>query len=363
MDRIKAHYDRYLLMLGGVLLAGVALLVVMNAGQLPAQFAPVTPPTSGETFAEDAAIARLRADRAQMDARQTWQDGDGSLFVSRVYLLRDGALVDILESGAELFPGMANSWILEHNLDYTDANLPDNDPDADGFTNREEFEGKTNPQDAASKPALWTKLRLVGSKIEKLRVKFEGLSGGSLDEVQINTVNADDPKKLSGGSQFYPRKNKQVRTANGEDIEVDENVILLAEKTTAGLSYFVPTPLQFEKADFNQPRFDSAVGAEVKTPYVVLRSMADGREIRLEQGEVKDSPYSLATLQDTRSGGQTYELRSGETFKLGEADTYKLVDAKEEKAIIENLQTGDRHDIPFRGAAPAAEVPPEVTPQ
>ena len=86
-------------------------------------------------------------------------------------------------------------------------------------------------------------------------------------------------------------------------------------------------------------------------------------EIELQRGEVKDSPYSLATLQDTRTGGQTYELRSGETFKLGDADTYKLVDVKEEKAIIENLQTGDRHDIPFRAATPASEAPLETTSQ
>ena len=346
MDQIKAHYDRYLLILGGLVLAAVALLMAMNAGQLSSEFAPVPPPTSGEAFAEDASIARLRADRTQMEARQTWQTGEGSLFASRVYLLRDGALVDILESGSELFPGIANSWILEHNLDYTEANLPDNDPDADGFINREEFEGKTNPQDAASKPALWTKLRLFGSKIDKLRVKFMSLPTGSIEEVSINTISAENPTELSGSTRFYRQK----------------DMIVLAERGSDGKEKDQATPLKFERAEMRK-QFNPTTNVEEEVPVAFLRNSADGMEIELQRGEVKDSPYSLATLQDTRSGGQTYELRSGETFKLGEADAYKLVDVKEEQAIIENLQTGERHDIPFRAAAPAAEVPIENTPQ
>ena len=346
MEQIKAHYDRYLLALGGLVLAGVSFLMVMNAGQMSTDFTPITPQAKGEPFAEDATIARLRADREQMEARQTWGAGDGSLFVSRVYLLRNGGLVDILESGEELFPGIANSWILEHNLVYTDANLPDNDPDADGFTNREEFEGKTNPNDAASKPALWTKLRLIGSKIDKLRVKFMSLPTGSIKEVSINTISAENPTELSGSTRFYRQ----------------DHMIVLAERGPDGKEKDQATPLRFERAEMRK-QFNPSTSVEEEVPVAFLRNTADGMEIELQRGEVKDSPYSLATLQDTRTGGQTYELRSGETFKLGDADTYKLVDVKEEKAIIENLQTGDRHDIPFRAATPASEAPLETTSQ
>jgi hypothetical protein len=54
-------------------------------------------------------------------------------------------------------------------------------------------------------------------------------------------------------------------------------------------------------------------------------------------------------------------VRSGETFKVGDSDSYKLVDVTEEKAIIENLQTAEQHEVPFQGAAAAAEVPSEPT--
>lgn len=346
MDQIKAHYDRFLLVLAGLVLAVVAAVMVMNAGQLSATFAPVPPRNSGEAFADDAAIARLRADRAQMDEQQSWRAGDGSLFVSRVYLLREGALVDILESGTELFPGIPNSWILENNLDYTAANLPDEDPDSDGFTNREEFEGKTNPQDVNSKPALWTKLRLIGSKIDKLRVKFMSLPTGSLDEVSINTISAENPTQLSGSTRFYRQ----------------DQAIVLAERGPDGKELDQPTPLKFERAELRK-QFNPTTNVEEEVPVAFLRNTADGKEIELLRGEVKDSPYSLATLKDTRSGGQIYELRSGETFKLGETDSYKLVDVQKEKAIIENLQSGEQHGIPFQAAVSLSEEASEPSSQ
>lgn len=342
MDQIKANYDRYLLALAGLVFAGVALLLAMTAGGLGETFMPPASRTSGAAFAEDAALALLRADRDQMQNRQSWESADSSLFVSRVYLLRGGQLVDILESGTELFPGIANSWILEYGLDYTDASLPDGDPDEDGFNNREEFMAKTNPRDAASKPALWTKLRLVSSKIDKLRVKFMSLPTGSVKEVSINTISAENPTQLSGSTRFY-REN---------------DAIVLAERGSDGKELDQPTPLKFERAEMRK-QFNPTTNVEEEVPVAFLRNTADGKEIELQRGEVKDSPYSLATLRDTRAGGQTYELRSGETFKLSEADSYKLVDVQQEKATIENLQTGEQHEIPFQTAASVPEVSSE----
>ena len=361
MQQIKAHYDRYLLILAGLVLSGVALLMALNAGELSSRFAPAPVRNDGAPFEADPAVALLASDRNQMQTQQAWQASDGSLFVSRVYLLRDGALVDILESGSELFAGIPNSWILEHNLDYTSASLPENDPDADGFTNREEFEGKTNPKDAASKPALWTKLRLTNSKIDKLRVKFMSLPTGSLKEVSINTISEENPEELSGSTQFYPRASEKVRTAEGEGgiEEVDKNIVLLAGRSPSGVQVFKPTNLVFERAEMRK-QFNQTTNVEEEVQVAFLRNNADGMEIKLERGEVRDSPYSLATLLDTRSGGQAYELRSGETFKIGDTDAYKLVDVKEEKAIIENLQTGERHDVPFQSAAPTPEVQSEL---
>lgn len=57
--------------------------------------------------------------------------------------------------------GIDNKWWLENHLDPGFANSPDLDPDGDGFTNREEYEYKTDPNDPKSHPPLIIKLSYV----------------------------------------------------------------------------------------------------------------------------------------------------------------------------------------------------------
>jgi hypothetical protein len=182
--------------------------------------------------------------------------------------------------------------------------------------------------DQDSKPAAWSKLRLSASKIDKLRTKFEALPRGDLQVVQINTVSADNPRALTGASQFY-RVGDQVKISetgpDGKQVETD-------------------TPLEFTAVKFIKRR-NPNTNSEEEIPQITLLNKVDGVQIELLQGEVKDSPYSLATLLDTRSG-QTMELRSGQEFELDPGQRYKLIDVSEEAATIQALTSGEKHTIP-----------------
>jgi len=341
MDKIKANYDRVLLVVAGVILLGVALYAGLNISSLRDEF-PVPPVRDrGAAFEENPILAQLHAEAAKFrePSPSAWAADDRSLFVSRVYLLREGQLVDILESDVELYPGIPNAWILKHGLDYTDRNLAQADPDGDDFTNLEEFRAGTNPMDGKSKPASWSKLRLTASKIDKLRTKFESLPRGDLEVVQINTVSAENPRALTGASQFYRRG----------------DMIKLSESGPDGKQVETPTPLQFTAAKFIK-RLNPNTNSEEEIPQITLLNATDGLEIELLQGEVKDSPYSLATVQDTRSG-QTMELRSGQEFELEAGQRYKLIDVSEEAATIQDLSSGEKHTIP-RPETDAISAPP-----
>jgi hypothetical protein len=58
-------------------------------------------------------------------------------------------------------PPIPNTWWLENRLDPGYADSPARDPDADGFSNLEEFEAKTDPNNNKSIPALIAKLKYV----------------------------------------------------------------------------------------------------------------------------------------------------------------------------------------------------------
>ena len=358
MPDIKANYDRYLLAVLGVVAAGAFVLLAGAASQEREQAVVSAAEIKKEAFAPDAAVELLKADRSALASRKSWEPGDASPFVSRVYLLKDGRLVDIMESGNDLFPGISNAWLIENDLDYLDDGLPERDPDSDGFTNFEEFTAKTNPRDAASKPALWTKLRLIDSKIDKLRFRFMSLPKGTPDIVAINTTTADNPLKLSGSTQFYPRSAQEVKTAKtsgGETIS-DPRILILAERTAAGDEVFEPTPFKFERVEMTQ-RFNPYTNNPEEVPVVILLNTADGKNIRLTREEIADSPYPLATFLDTRIDGKTYQVRSGGIIQLGDADRFKLVDVTTEGATIEDLGTGEKHTIPKTAAPPPADEP------
>ncbi len=70
MDKIKAHYDRYLLILAGIVLAAVSVFVALATGGLAEEFAAPPAKDTGATFAEEPAITQLRADSAVMEEQK-----------------------------------------------------------------------------------------------------------------------------------------------------------------------------------------------------------------------------------------------------------------------------------------------------
>jgi len=103
--------------------------------------------------------------------------------------------------------GMYDAWEREHKLNPFDASDASGDPDADGFTNYEEFTGspRTNPRDPEDSPPIVVKLRLVRIDIDPFMLRFRGMMrrpDGSL-KFQINLRGV-------GGTYFR---------ALGEDVE------------------------------------------------------------------------------------------------------------------------------------------------
>jgi hypothetical protein len=98
-----------------------------------------------------------------------------------------GKTVD-LRKDEPVHPPIPNTWWLENNIDPGYADSPTRDPDADGFSNLDEFKAKTDPNNRKSIPAIIAKLMFQRqeSKTWSLRPGFgdQGKFGFSYAEVQ-----------------------------------------------------------------------------------------------------------------------------------------------------------------------------------
>ena len=62
--------------------------------------------------------------------------------------------------------GLPNDWEKKYALNPNDSTDADKDADNDGFTNREEFEAKTDPRDPKDHPDYWDSLAVAGQAQE-----------------------------------------------------------------------------------------------------------------------------------------------------------------------------------------------------
>lgn len=232
------------------------------------------------------------------DKEIIWEPSDQQLFASRLVLQVGDRIVPFGPKDPPLFEGIDNAWIIEHELDYLDGELPFRDPDGDGFSNREEFDGETSPVLAEEHPPLIDKLRFVEKRQKLYQVKFSALPDGR--SVQLN----------------------RLRTANWEpktfifrvgEVSPDGQLEVLAIDGTVQVRH-VPTGQESEltkgdvgtfSIDFAQLRL--AIGES--EPFLVkvgdgFRLDADSGEWRLEAVLEKS-----ATVRPVIAGGQAVTIK------------------------------------------------------
>jgi hypothetical protein len=299
------------------LLASAVWLIILACG-FSDHFAPVlTEPAHGKkvTSLETEAIEKAQA---TLNTPSQWAKYAGSLFVSRKYVSKTDpatqkeTLIDPFDPGsAPLHPPVPNEWFLQNGLAdrVLDDDVLTQDPDKDGFTNLEEYLGKTSPTDGAQHPPYYVKLRLKQIIRNRLRFKFEAESSGD-GEFQIN--------KVDGSPSLFVK----------------------LEETIPGTKYKV---VKFEKRTVPNPR----TGVDSEILELSVQNTESNNTVVLPIGKVVESPDQFVRFVYLYDNSELV-LKKDQVFSLNpEPDSqYKLIDIKENEAVIKNLKTGDQFSVP-----------------
>ena len=293
--------------------------MIFSIKSYPERFAPIQAEVVHGKKVTSLETEALERAKEALVKPTSWENHTGSLFVSRKYVARhdDAAGADLLinpfEPGsAPLHPPIPNDWFLKNNLAdrILDTDVLNQDPDKDGFTNLDEFVGKTDPQDSASHPSYLTKLRLKKFIRTPFRLKFEAYDDDG--NFQINTV----------------------------DVHQATQFVKMGEIIT-GTKYKV---VKFEsKAELN-PK----TGVNKDISELVVEHIESGNRVALVVGTEVNSPDQYARFAFLWDHTE-FTVKKDQKFVLKpEPGTeYKLIDIRDNEALIMNVKTeGDPIKVP-----------------
>lgn len=330
MNWIKRRWDQFALLVCALLLLGFSGLLISRALGFGEVFDVLKGNVVKSTEVEPIDTTVLQAAEKRVKASQQWDvtDTQGSIFVARKYIVKDGVLVDVLAPGSPpLYPPVPNDWFQKYNLPILETDVLDQDADGDKFSNRLEFEGETDPVDPESHPPFWQKLRLKEFTQTKFRVLLSAYTGDPLDPAsltfQINTLDVNQP------TQFLKL---------GDKIE--------------------GTKFKLDKFEFKSFVTENGVKTDISELTVVNTETGDSVLLVLEK--IANSPDSFAVFSYLIDGSE-YKVQLGKSFTLPPLNTqYNVVDINSSQAVIQDAQTGEKHTVP-KLDAPQPAAPVEAT--
>src|SRR5260370_12374287 len=143
-DWLKAHYDRVALIAAGIFLFLSAISIWWNDIQFGNRLVgqPGPPPKNASPPSVATELDRA-AERLQHPSQ--WKASTRSgLFVPEKHFIGADGLPATLQN-TQVHPPVPNEWFEKYGLPIEDADILDQDPDKDGFTNLDERQVKPHP--------------------------------------------------------------------------------------------------------------------------------------------------------------------------------------------------------------------------
>ena len=300
LDWIKAHYDRAVVIAAAVFLFISAVSIWWSAIQFGNRLVTPQPPR-GKPASQPPVSVELDRAAEQLQNPAQWKASKRSgLFVPEKHFIGADGLPATLQN-TQVHAPVPNDWFEKYALPIEDADVLDQDPDKDGFTNLDEWQGRTDPTNKESHPDYTTKLHLVSATEEPFRYMF---SSRIKDTFGINTIDQSEP------TQFL----KVGEVIRGTDFKIMK---------------------------FMEKRARNQYGINEDVSQLLLEHPQSHAQVTLVKGKVATSPQSVASFVYTWGGRREFEVRKDQEFSIATAEgnqTYKLLEVQPAKAVIVNTQ-------------------------
>ena len=162
-------------------LVGLALGVLMPGGVEPVEVTGGGGKSAVAEFKQKAALSTASLGKKSGGKELGNEEGQGHrVFVSRsiVFLPKEKEPVQPLNEKQITEDGIEVGWKMKYGFSPEDRQVADQDEDQDGFTNKEEYDKKTDPKDPTSSPSKWVKVKITSVDPAKLLIGFSGKSEG-----------------------------------------------------------------------------------------------------------------------------------------------------------------------------------------
>lgn len=300
MTWIRAHYDRVAVLGAALFLFASALLIMRNVSQFAENFSALqTAPPPKPAMPPPKAVEMEQAMEKLRQPAQWTFSGRSGLFVPEKHFIGANGQPATLQT-TEVHPPVPNEWLEQFGLPIAEADVLSQDPDADGFTNLEEWQNHTNPTDKNSHPAFIAKLKLKSFAQEPFRLVFASWVG---DTFALNTSDLKEPTQfLKVGDSIRGTKFKLVKFE--------------------------------EKQDTNK------YGTKIDVSELILENQETREQLSLVKEKIMISPESVGNFIYEWGERREFAVKKDQEFSLKpeEQIKYKLVDVQPGKAVIVNTE-------------------------
>ena len=308
MDWLRSNFEKAALIVAAVTLLACCTLVINQVRAFRGLFVGQNSAKSADNTIKPLPIDALVAASEKLGSPQAWTGHEGSLLVSRPYVLVDGALIDPLEGDKNLHEPIKNSWLIRYDLPYWESNIKEQDPDEDRFSNLEEYLAGSDPREKNSVPPYYTKLRLARFISEPFRLIFTG----SPDDGQTFTVNT---RERGGRTRFVQA---------GQMIEGTPYKVISYEKKT-----------------------ETKNEIEIDASILTIENTQTGQQIALVANKEANDPTSFGEFLYAYDNSK-FTVKKDDEFALSPEPErkYKLIDISDQEALIQDQQSREQYKIP-----------------